>query len=285
MNDVYRSIHALRELTEKSFATTSNPKFNEIKQQIIDNLQAVIKSKVSLECEDSPQLYTIYDSLIGHYAKFTIMSSDINDFHQHVYSFFAKVCNVGSPAKYFQYYPTKLFDEFIKGITVFKTEESSIISQPSYHRPKSCGSKSVKFETKFRILPSDDKSTKESKIKALRMCIIERKIYDSIFKYILRNQNAGHLVELMNLERLYMDYTSYMIDVQVHFKYDVLPYMVVIRTYQNNNLVKVETYEKRSNGTVLVERYNNKAHSIQKDVQTYDGSPASFVSPRTHRSV
>lgn len=288
MNDLYKSVHALRELTEKSIATSANPKFKELKQDIINNIQVVIKSKVALQCQNYPQLYTIYDSLIGEYAKLMLMPSDINDFHKHVYSFFAKVCNISQPAKYFQHHPTKLFEEFIKGITLFKTEEHTVLSKPSYHRPKSCGSKTMNFETKFTMLPSDDKHARESKTKALRMCIIERKIYDAIFKHILKQQDAGHLVELMNLERLYMNYTSYKIDVNVHFKYDVLPYMAVIRTYQHNNLAMVETYEKRSNGIVLVERHYRKdtrVHDVHKDVQTYDGSPVAFVSPRKHRSV
>jgi hypothetical protein len=226
-----------------------------LKEDIIQNLITVMNNKFALQCRDVPQLYEIYDTLIGDYARFRLLIDDINFFHKHVYSFFAIVCKINQSSKYFQHYRTKIFEDFIRGITVFKSDDESVPYHPS---------KDVRYASKFRITHTDDKIAREAKIKTLRKCIIERKIHDDIFKYTLKQQDPLHFTVLLNLERLYMEYTSYKIDVSVHYRNDVTPCMVMIRTYRNDNLVMVETYEKGSNGSVIVERCKTRQHHSDK---------------------
>lgn len=95
----------------------------------------------------------------------------------------------------FKQIPTRVFTEFIKGITYFKAEP--VREQPFYHRRTSCGTKELTIEEKF--------DTFLKKQTAIRLCCIERFIYDGIFQIVLHRQDVSHQRELKQMEWLYED--------------------------------------------------------------------------------
>lgn len=241
MEDLIKNVNKMREIAKTYFIT--HPKYTQVKTDILVNLR--VASSKSLVATEPMKYYRVFDTLIGPFAQVYLPATEIKIFHGPVYSFFNKVLKI-NPKTYFNYIPTKVFEEFIKGITLFEESNNTILSQPAYHRPDSCGRKDIDFLTKFQ---------KKNNVQALRMCIIERKIYDHIYEHILYKQDAGHLLELHRLERLYLDHTLQKIDVTVHFKNDIVPYLLIVRTYRKDNLISVETFDKRSDGKVLIETY------------------------------
>lgn len=77
---------------------------------------------------------------------------------------------------------TELFEEFIKGITLFQKDFS--LSQPIYHRDASCGPRSLDKETYKNTrsckLVHTQKELKRNR-KLIMRCYMERLIYDRIF--------------------------------------------------------------------------------------------------------
>ena len=265
MQDLYRSVIQFKKYVDTHVVSTDNEGYQRVKQNVLKNLEAPTEPAHHNDPSNAKmqaKLYRIYDVLAGAYSKLRLPANERTDFHSHVYRFFNTACGIQSPAKHFQYFPTRAYDEFVKGITVFGDSQQPI-QKPSYHRPGSCGSKALDYMLKFGRLETDTREERKAKLDALKMCIIERKIYDQIYECILHQQNIGHLMEIHNLERLYMDYTSSTIDVNVHFKDEVMPYLVIVTVHKRNAVVSRVSYEKRSNGEVHVETYTTQESARQ----------------------
>lgn len=294
MNDLLDLIYDFRKYVEFQIVSSDYPPYKEMKRNIISSLSSLSKIKQSDVDTMIHALYKVYDTLTGQYAKLYLPKTEIADYHKYVYSFFAKGCGISSPAKYFQYLPTKIFEEFVKGITFFKADEETLLSNPLYHRIQSCGSKDVESTSKFIHNKGDTKEVRAMKTKALRKCIIERQIYDQIYTKVLHYQDVGHKHELQSLQDLYLDLAATTIRVEVHFKHNSKPFHVMVRTYRRDSLIDIESYDKRSNGSVVVEKYKDKpvykVHSppikYQRRLltQTYD-TKTSSMSPNHANTV
>ena len=98
---------------------------------------------------------------------------------------------------------TLLFQEFIKGITYFASQESSI--SPIYHRLESCGRGDDAFRKSFQQchlnMTKDDRQTVKKKIET---CYIERLIYNEMYMYqTLHFPQVGHEQHSQDKEHVY----------------------------------------------------------------------------------
>lgn len=153
--------------------------------------------------------------------------------------------------------PTAIFAEFVKGITFFKSDVTSVLEIPQYHRPLSCGSANLTFLQKFEITGSMSATNINRRKRALRTCYIERMIYNNIYEYVLDKQDMGHIIELQQLERLYQDYyPDHKLTVDTNIGIDQLDptFLMIIDSYDDNKFHVEETYEKQDNGEVYCTR-------------------------------
>lgn len=160
---------------------------------------------------------------------------------------------------------TRVFEEFVKGITYFSNEEENKKKIPIYHRVASCGNSSIHFRNQYlkcysTNLPEDV----ELKRKHIFKCYLERLIYDKMYKHLTFNfqsgpfyqnleQNEGHQFQLS--ERAH-DFNTCFIGVQL--KIDLIfdglfPTILQIEYVKNGIIIKKETFEK----ITYIDEYGN----------------------------
>lgn len=271
MDRLYQKVVKFRKFLDTHNVMTVE--YQSQKEDILQELAALSKVNTTsiLATREKAKLYKIYDTFLGPFAKIRFPKKERNVFEKPVMDFFHQSLHI-TPKRYFLSEPTAIYEEFVKGITLFATD--TVVERPSYHRVNSCGHKSLTYIQKFQYQPTDNAVKKRQKHESLRLCIIERKIYDEIYKHILYQQNTGHLIEILNLERLYDDYTGKRILVEVSdYKDDVMPTKVLIRTYHKDYLLLIEIYKKRDDGTVDIEKYKSTNSfsklQMQTSTQTY----------------
>lgn len=174
---------------------------------------------------------------------------------------------------------TKVFGEFVKGITYFEQGEY-VLEKPVYHRLMSCGDGLRNFYQQCNGL-----SNKRIAKRRIETCYIERLIYNELYinqrlHFPTRgddemSQDEGHRVWL---EQTKSDFNSCFpnVDLRVKLEYrGVYPIFVKIERYKHNRLVSIETYAKDRYQylySALVEcnlqTYSPKAETKQK-VQTF----------------
>jgi hypothetical protein len=175
----------------------------------------------------------------------------------------------------FSHLPTAIFAEFVKGITFFKSDVTSALESPPYHRPLSCGSANRTFLQKFEITGDMSVTNVNRRKRALRICYFERMIYNNIYEYVLDKQDMGHRIELQQLERLYQDYYpdhKLTVDTNIGIGpvYQLDPtFLMIIDSYGDNKFHAEETYEKQANGEVHCMRklLRNIGHSTPFEVK------------------
>ena len=215
-----------QEIQKKFWVDKSVQKiYNDIIQQIT-TIQ-IPNDKEKFKQENIFILYKLYDTFLGHYASERIHKDNRNHMHKILYSFYNKI-GIFKPKIYFNYIPTKVFDNFIKGISYFENENPT--EKPAYHRQASCGSS---------IIESDIKFNSETSKQMVKKCYIERLIYNELYEHFLHQQNISHIREL---KRISMFYFTYFPDdnILIKIKYNKFfyPYQLIIK-------------EKKKYGTIL----------------------------------
>ncbi len=144
---------------------------------------------------------------------------------------------------------TRVFEEFIKGITYFSDEEENKKRIPIYHRAASCGNSSIHFRNEYLKCYSTNSHEKvEMKRKHIFKCYLERLIYDKMYQHLTFNrnveQNEGHQFQLS--ERAHNFNTCFIgikLNIDLIFE-DLFPVILHINYVQNGVIIKRETYEK-----------------------------------------
>jgi hypothetical protein len=96
---------------------------------------------------------------------------------------------------------TKLFNEFIKGITYFSNESVFDVKQPAYHRNGACPPKGSQ---NIECLLTNNATIKTKKKKEIRKCYIERLIYDNLWtRLIFSSQDIEHITWLEKTKKAY----------------------------------------------------------------------------------
>jgi hypothetical protein len=172
---------------------------------------------------------------------------------------------------------TKVFTNFVKGITYFQIEEQTY-RWPIYHRNVSCGTNALTTEYKFKKTMFGPK-----KDKLVERCFIERTIYNILYKKILDSQNLGHLVEYSNITRIYQNYFPN-VYIQIEIQYltnTYYPIRIIINKLDVISTVIIETqiYTKTCNPITFV--YDDIIRYEKEDInhnyaktQTFDNEEA-----------
>lgn len=136
---------------------------------------------------------------------------------------------------------TKIFNEFIKGITYFDGEHLYNLHQPYYHRIASCPPEK---NPNMKCKNTNNNSTVKDKSKQIEKCYLERLIYDHIWTYIMRsNQNVAHVSWLDDTQKSFKTcFPDTDISIEIEYSNDV-PIFLSVRKQSGENEI-IETYEK-----------------------------------------
>jgi len=159
-------------------------------------------------------LYRFHDTLCGTFAKARYKKLKETIFRSNHDKIFGAI-GIKNPQTKFQYIVTRIFNEFVKGITFFQSEED--IGNPVYHRSDSCGDSNTDRSVKFTKDPSDLDVTYAHKKKVVKMCYVERLIYNAIYINVFQSyQDMFHNAEIQHMARLYEEYyPNYNLDIKV----------------------------------------------------------------------
>lgn len=170
---------------------------------IVMKINAAFKSLKSHSFETSSfvennmtKLYKIHEILVGSYAKLYLSAVEISKLRAIYDGFFQKVLGLKRFPSKIKFLPTKITQQFCQGITFFESEYDKD-AHPFYHRNDSCGYDSKTAKEKFSSIQVKN---------AVKMCYLERAIYDQVYINLLRYQDLGHLRELRVMEKYYDEY-------------------------------------------------------------------------------
>lgn len=169
---------------------------------------------------------------------------------------------------------SSIFNKFVQGITYFKDDH--VLDNPIYHREASCGDKKKDHIDKFSIKLSNSTLDKDRKLRAVRMCYIERLIFDQIYENVYKRQDLGHKLELHNMELMFQSYfPNITLSVTVEFD-DVYPVKVII----TNNKREVEEYYKQWDNPKVYCQLRRGGQLFDK-IQTFASGETSWMT-KTH---
>lgn len=274
---LYKKSQELEHFMKENVLAKDNPRYVKMLQGIIQYLDGCSKELMKLSKEErssivlqyEPILFKVYDTLVGTTSKLYLGKTVPSNIRSAVDGFLMNRCGIKNPERHFNFYPTRIFNDFIKGITRFKGETPTTGEQPDYHRNKSCGSRKIPPKTTFAYVATDTPQIRREKLKALETCIIERKIYDSIYSTLLQEQDIGHKRMLQELENMYMDLTRDQIKVVVEYRDFITPYYVFVEYVSKKRGI---SFEKRKDGTVYIRK-----HGSIKDAYQVKSEPTALL--------
>ena len=151
---------------------------------------------------------------------------------------------------------TRIFEEFIKGITYFKNEEEYKRKIPIYHRAASCGYSSKNFINKYlKCYGTNLPEIIEQKKNHIFKCYVERLIYDDMFKQLMFHfpttlddtniqQNKGHIYQLNQRAHNFNScFLNTHINIEITYE-DNFPVILIIKYLNQDKIVKIEKFEK-----------------------------------------
>lgn len=154
---------------------------------------------------------------------------------------------------------TKLFEEFIKGITYFRQQLDPRHPFPVYHRLHSCGPNNKDMDAAHRasnlICPGGLPRSEKFRRKALtERCYVERLVYDALFKhYTLLHPEKGnadveqderHIERLRLVEQDYRTcFRNMRVEVDVRYE-SGYPTRLEVKRFKKHELVSTEVYVK-----------------------------------------
>lgn len=137
---------------------------------------------------------------------------------------------------------TKVFNEFIKGITYFDGEHLYNPHQPYYHRIASCPQEK---NPNMKCKSTNNNSTVKDISKQIEKCYLERLIYDHIWTHIMQsNQNIAHINWLDDTHKSFKTcFPDTDISVEIEYNSNDIPVFLSIQKQSGENEI-IETYEK-----------------------------------------
>ena len=161
---------------------------------------------------------------------------------------------------------TLIFEQFIRGITLFDNEMKKPIAEIAYHRDASCGSRDLDREqykdTRSCKITHGNPTLKVNK-KLVYKCYLERLIYDEMYKqYTLffpdqwdqeSYQDRGHRTMLEDVRKDFEScYPNVVLSVVIKYTTHNIPYFLEItkQSKKYQQVIEIETY-------IRVEQENN----------------------------
>jgi hypothetical protein len=145
---------------------------------------------------------------------------------------------------------TRMFNEFIKGVTCFQGETPYNPNQPMYHRTSACSSRG---SPNPECVPENSEDHQKEKEAALRKCYVERQVYDDVWTRIMHvNQDIAHIQWLVDTEKAYRTCKpKSVLRAQVGFdELTNVPYRLDVFEFDDGKLSVQEAYVKSADNTV-----------------------------------
>jgi len=237
LSDIYKSSTQLQGQKDRAFLTQLKNTFNNLKNSLL--IWDIVQRQRWLN-QNADKMYLLYERFNGKYAS---NQEPIKNYYSAPFNGFMNIFQLqyGSAA-YFKGIVSVLLERFIAGITHFKTDGPA--GKPVYHRKESCGVKSKNWAAKFFQL--DNTNIDQEVAKALRICYIERAIFNQIYEKVFdKKQDKGHLEEFERMKRLHD--TMFQFDnlhIYVNFKLDEIVPKELLIIYHHQGHIISETYTK-----------------------------------------
>ena len=192
-----------------------------------------------------------YNDELREIKKFLLERKDVRSLsiHNKIFTSILKI------DKYISLGITKVFEDFIKGITYFSNEIENKKKTPIYHRAASCGNSSEDFKKKYlQCYKDNNEVTLELKRDHIYKCYLERLIYDKIylnsilhFPSGLNNelkQNEGHIFQIEERAKNFNEcFLGLKIEIEIFYELD-LPSCLILKYKKDGIIVKIEEYYK-----------------------------------------
>jgi hypothetical protein len=158
---------------------------------------------------------------------------------------------------------TLLFEEFVKGITYFKSQVDPQNPLPVYHRFASCGIGTDAFRQQHHVcIDTLNRTEKKEHREKVKRCYIERLIYDELWRMETLHfpasgtnapsQDEGHIHRLKLTHKDFQTCFKNQ-DIKVKLNKDnIYPIECIIETWSKDKLVCEEIYKKE------IMDFNNK---------------------------
>ncbi len=228
-----------------------------------------------------------YDNKYDRLIKIKFFLSHLN--RPQYWSFHNKIfTNILKMNKHVPLGVTRIFGEFVKGITFFSDQIENKENIPIYHRAASCGNSSQEFRKKYlQCYNKNEPEVIEEKKKHIYRCYIERLIFDNMFAHastylqnninnkVLLEQNIGHKFQLTEREH---NFNSCFLDTKISIKIDYednFPITLFIYFHnKNGELIKSEIFEKK---LFYDDIYGNRYYTEDIFYTRYDSNGKEFV--------
>lgn len=258
---------SVNELTSKE--NIKNLNLSQIKQEYLDELYQLLKKFLKLLDKIKNKPILIQGFLDRQYPlisklKFFLLSLKTNDAISYHDKIFVKIFKMNTKVPFGI---TITFEEFVKGITYFHTEEEAIKKTPIYHRIASCFDSSPSFiKNHLRCTGFDSFENLQDKRSHIFKCYIERLIYDHMFRHLSLHlpfkidnyelkQNIQHKYQL-NQRKSNFKSCFWFLNIQIYIHYENLfPTILTIQYFDEDTLqlTKTEVFEK----ITVVDEYGN----------------------------
>lgn len=222
-----------------------------------------------------------YDRLIQiKYFLLKLNSKNARSLHDKIFT------NIFKLGKHTPLGVTRVFGEFVKGITFFSDEIENKLNIPIYHRAASCGDSSEDFRKKYlRCYQEDEPFIIEQKRQHIYKCYIERLIFDDMFIHSFTHfqdninlpieQNKGHKFQLTERANNFNScFLSIKIKIELKYK-DNFPITLIIYFLDNNGkIIQTELFERilhydvYGNGCYSENVYYTKKDNNNNDIYT-----------------
>jgi hypothetical protein len=219
------------------------------------------------------KLYKIHEILVGSYAKLYLSSRELSHLRSIYDGFFQTTLGLKRFPTKIKFLPTKITQEFCQGITFFK-DQYERKAHPFYHRVSSCGTNSKTAQEKFSFKNS------------VKLCFLERAIYDQVYINLLHYQDLAHLKELRIMEQYYDTYfPNEVIIIKISFNDNDDSWPIELNLLTRNAATgKIMTEIYRKPYDFIRDTYKDEVHCIKFDndkryekVQSYATNETSWI--------
>ena len=222
------------------------------------------------------KLYKIHEIIVGTYAKLYLSDRERTIFRTPYDSFFQNTLKLKRFPTKIKFLPTQITTEFCQGITYFKTEHDKK-AHPFYHRYESCGPNTLTAQSKF--------SSAQVK-NAVKLCYLERAIYDQVFTNLLHYQDIAHLKELRIMQQYYDQYFPYEpLYIKVNFNDNDDSWPIELELITQNRETNKSIYEHYRKPYDFVRNvYKTEVHckrnvnaKIYEKIQSFESNETSWI--------
>lgn len=253
MQEFYKTVSNFLTYASSRYIAANDKTFTRELEQwtsVLKKLNPIIKGmkandRAAFINEYRGEILFTYHAIVGKLAALYFGKEKIMSIRR-LYDQFIGSLKLGkTPTDYYEHIATRIFLMFCNG--VFFTPANLDLSQtPAYHRTASCGSKFLNLANRLGPRNTNSANNATNKTAKARTCLIERLLYDAIYKSAFYEQNTGHGYELLRTRQLYdAYYPSHDLRIDVVFTKIIYPVSITVRTINKRTRHEMQEVFKR----------------------------------------